>query len=634
VADKIKGAVFRMHTLTSQATHLLRLWLIDDPSSRRCEAVLEDETYRFALEVVSAEGASNMTQKDTAADAGDAMKLRADLTKFYRTDFETLLVEGAAKTSRSKLTQMFCLEGQRLAAGARINIKEHFTDHLGRFINAFHDVRRTAPPTSQKEARSAHFAKFRTVKNDILDGQDASINTEDPELRAFVKEWREHLPSGPYAEDSVAYDVCVRPNAYMPAMIAMSGAMRSMGRRAFQVLPLRLSNTPVYVTIDTKALMEITRIPRRGKRFTYGRKLEIWSTFLKIETSCDAHRVLKAPGITSIDDSLTRLGRTFRRGAQLKPTYVFRGSISTDGHGVSIGLVRTDLHDLKGMDGPWLEAAKKEKASKATPIPNVEDLPEGVEAALAGREYVVVDPGKRDLHYGLDIDGKHLRYTQATRKAAMKVKRYVAIRDMLHTQAGKMGAVDQGKSVKEWEGVLSQHDSRAVVPDVFKKWIRAKMESVEATHVHWQNESFRKLKVNAKANARRSEDTYLNRFTDAFGDATERVVVVGDWSQGVGHLKRSPPTMRRGLVAALRRRKYEVWLIREFRTSKSCNICHKGDCAPHKFEGKARHGLLRCKNVDCEQFHNRNANATRNMIRIVEAARDGTSRPADMARAA
>jgi transposase len=48
----------------------------------------------------------------------------------------------------------------------------------------------------------------------------------------------------------------------------------------------------------------------------------------------------------------------------------------------------------------------------------------------------------------------------------------------------------------------------------------------------------------------------------------------------------------------------------------------------------ARARLLRCKNDTCKQFHNRNANATRNMIRIVEAARADEARPADMARAA
>jgi hypothetical protein len=154
---------------------------------------------------------------------------------------------------------------------------------------------------------------------------------------------------------------------------------------------------------------------------------------------------------------------------------------------------------------------------------------------------------------------------------------------------------------------------------------------VIAMHTHWSdNESFRKMKFNAKSNAKRSVDNYLNRFQKTFGTPEECVAIVGDWSQGTDHLKHSPPTMRRGLVAALRRRRYEVWLIKEFRTSKSCSICHRGDCHPHEHKGKARHGLLRCENVTCKQFHNRNANATCNMLRIIEALVDGQSRPADL----
>jgi hypothetical protein len=503
-----------------------------------------------------------------------------------------------------------------------------------------YDVRKTAPPKSRKQQRSDHFKKFRVLRNDILAGRDAPMDTADPLLRAFAEQWRKLLPVGPYAEGSVPYDVQVRPAAYLPMMVAMADAIKGAGKRTFQVLPMRMSNTPAYVNMDTTALEELTSAPQRkkGDLLTYSRKMDIWKSFLDVETTATC-TPSPSEHEGEIDDALTRMARTFRRGKQSRPRYVFRGAIATDGFGVSIMLVRTDLHDLKGDDGEWMKAAKQDKAGTKAPVPDVEKL-ENVLVTLDGRGYAVVDPGKRDLHYVLgDVelpDGKtkrrHLRYTQATRAAAMKKKRYDTIRTKLHEAADAQAMA--GKTVKGWDVELSNFDSRATIPATFEKWIRAKMAAVEWTRRHWQNETFRRLKFNAKANARRSADTYLNKFKDTFGDASECVVIVGDWSQGTGHLKHSPPTMRRGLVAELRRRRYEVWLIKEFRTSKSCSKCHSGDCEPHEHEGKARHGLLRCKNVDCEQFHNRNANATRNMLRIVEAAKAGTGRPADMARAA
>jgi hypothetical protein len=376
------------------------------------------------------------------------------------------------------------------------------------------------------------------------------------------------------------------------------------------------------VTIDTKALEELTGVYRKKEELlTYDRKIDIWNRFLAV----------KATTPSVVATALTSMTKTFRRGKQSKPRYVFRGSITTDGEGVSIGLVRVDLHDIDGKKKQWKQAAKSEQEAAKAPIPNVDDI-KGIDAALAGRKYVVVDPGKRDLHYAMDGNDpkRHLRYTQSCRRAAMKTERYRAIHKELHNTAAELG----GKTIDEWNAALSQFDSRAVTVQAFKDWIRAKVASVVARAQHWSCVSFRRLKFNAKVNKRRSEDTYLNKFEETFGDATERVVIVGDWSQGTNHLKHSPPTMRRGLVAALRRRQYEVWLIREFRTSKSCSSCHEGDCEPHEHKGTARHGLLRCKNVTCKQFHNRNANATRNMIRIVEAARLGQGRPADLARAA
>jgi hypothetical protein len=419
-----------------------------------------------ALEVVSLE----RTLEDTD---GAVAEIREQLSAFYKEHFEPLLPENVKKTSRHRLTQMICLEEQRLAAAAKTNIKEHFYQHLARFVNQFHDVKGSAPPTSDKAGRKAHFAKYADVKKDLLAGAGPEILTSDPTLVEFINEWRQILPTGPYKEDSMAYDAHVRPEAYLPALVAMVGKLRAIEKKAFQVLPLRLVNTPAYAAVDTQALEELTKKHRpKGDRLTYDRKIDIWSRFLSVKAS---------GGLPGDDVVLHKMSKTFRRGKQSMPRYVFRGSIATDGVGISIGLVRVDLHDLKGIDGPWKAAATaNDKATKA-PVPNVDDMIGEVDANLLGRKYVVVDPGKRDLHYVMDPETKkHLRYTQATRRAAMKTKRYITIRDELHAKKGKLG----GKTVPAWNVVLSQLDSRSVDMSAFKSWIKGKLESVAATLHH------------------------------------------------------------------------------------------------------------------------------------------------------
>ena len=619
VHTAVRDAVHRMHQLSTAATHLVRLWMLDDPSVERCAAVLEEDTYRFAMEAVSEEGV-HRTKRGTECSPA----LRAELGDFFTQRFlplmplggrwGTLMPEGGEwRASRKNLTQMIKLESQRLVAGAKTNIKEHLVSHAHAFINRMFGVKRNAP-RARGDARNAHFAKYRQAKKDLLALPGQEVLSDDPEVLAVIDAVRQRLPAGPFAEESIAYDVHVRPQAYIPAMLFMAGQLIEAGRKAFQVLPLRLSNAPAYVTIDTKALVDISGWKANGDKLTYDNKVRLWDEYLaavKTDMKTDANLHLE-------------MAPVFRRGKQSAPRYVFRGSISTDGVGVSIGLVRVDLRDLKGIDGPWKNAAKACKEKESIKLPYVDEVEDPV-AKLSGRSYAVIDPGKRDLHFAMHSDGRQMRYTRLTRHRHTKRKRYGAIRKGLHKEAGVLG----GRTVAQWNEELASWNSRATETHAFEGWIRAKMACLAATAAHWRQETFRRLKFNAKVNARRSEDTYASKLREKIGKPEECVLIVGDWSCGTGNLKRSPPSPRRGLLKVLRRHGYELWLLKEQMTSARCSKCCDAHsrCEPAEMDGKARHGLLRCKNATCEQFHNRNANATRNMLRVVQAALEGEARP-------
>ena len=522
--------------------------------------------------------------------------------------------ENQERVSRKRLTQLIIIESQRLATAASTNVKEHFLSHCHAFINRMFGVKRNAPPKSDVGARKAYFAKYRQAKKDLLAVPGEEVLTDDVALLEVINGVREHLPDGPFAKDSMAYDVHVRPQKYVPALIHMARTLIEAGQKAFQVLPLRLSNTPAYVTIDARALEEIGGLKVTDK-MTYDNKVRMWDEYLEVVKTM----VVDEGGLH------LKMAPVFRRGKQSDPRYVFRGSICTDGLGVSIGLVRVDLRDLKGIDKQWRDATKASGAREARPLPYVDELDDPL-AKLSGRSYAVIDPGGRDLHFVMHKDGKRMRYTRAARTRHSKLKRYNAIRKRLHTAAGALG----GNTVPQWDNEMSKENSRAVEQEAFGRWIRVKMACLVATASHWQDDSFRRLKFNAKVNARRSEDMYAARIREKIGSPEECVLIVGDWSRGTGHLKGSPPSPRRGLLKVLRRHQYEMWLLKEPMTSARCSKCCDAHtkCEATEVKGKARHGLLRCKNVTCKQFHNRNANATRNMLRIVEAALEGKQRPA------
>jgi transposase len=80
-----------------------------------------------------------------------------------------------------------------------------------------------------------------------------------------------------------------------------------------------------------------------------------------------------------------------------------------------------------------------------------------------------------------------------------------------------------------------------------------------------------------------------------------------------------------------KRNGYETYKINEFNTSKLCNRCC---CNLERYKritdnNGNQHllwGLLRCTNGNCKTIHNRDVNASRNMLKITRNIMDGKGR--------
>jgi len=390
-----------------------------------------------------------------------------------------------------------------------------------------------------------------------------------------------------------------------------------MGKRSFHVLPLRVGNVPCHIVLDTTAFCQGTgtQIP---PTMTPAAKISVWSRMIR-------------PTM-----------RPFLRGPKHAPICVFGGEVCTEeGVSLSATLVRVDLQDVASRPGAseFRAAAKAAEAehprSPVAGLLHVEQHADEFKAKLAGRDYVVVDPGKRDLHYARSAGDSRrtLRCTNAQRKHMGRQSSHKALRAKEHLAAGVVG----GRTVPGWKAYVAECNPRTVDPVLFKQCTERRVECLRATSQHYQQPLFRLLELDAKRNKQRHLDLYLRDFERTFGGPDEAVVVIGDWATGTAHLPHNPPTLRRGLLGALRHRGYDVWLVDEFRTTKSCSTCHAGDCdhcitwkLPDGREAGYVHNLLRCGN--CRTYHNRNRSATRNMLRIVKAALRGGERPADLRR--
>jgi hypothetical protein len=127
----------------------------------------------------------------------------------------------------------------------------------------------------------------------------------------------------------------------------------------------------------------------------------------------------------------------------------------------------------------------------------------------------------------------------------------------------------------------------------------------------------------------------IKNFKNKFGEQDKCIVVIGDYDKKEG-FNGKESSICKGVRKILRNNKYDVYLINEYKTSLLCHKCH---CENETFIERKSHrpkdrrklievfGCLRCKNVKCKMIHNRDKNASLNMLTITRSILNGKGRP-------
>jgi len=122
------------------------------------------------------------------------------------------------------------------------------------------------------------------------------------------------------------------------------------------------------------------------------------------------------------------------------------------------------------------------------------------------------------------------------------------------------------------------------------------------------------------------------------GDRDTSTVLVGfgNWSQQDGIKKERAPVKR--LRQELRRRGVKVVSVDEFRTSKMCSRCcssnRESEAKKVSFNGVECHQVVRCCNSECNVYWQRDVNASRNILLLLEHMVRGKERPEPLVRPA
>jgi len=208
-----------------------------------------------------------------------------------------------------------------------------------------------------------------------------------------------------------------------------------------------------------------------------------------------------------------------------------------------------------------------------------------------GRTVVGVDPGKFNIVYMTDGE-KKLRYTAYQRRTETMAKRNQRI---LLTEKQK-------RNIIERETELSDSNSKTVDVDAFKEYVRAKNKLNAELCDFYGLALHRKMKWRQFVYTQRSEDKFLGRMRQLFGD--DALVAYGNWSRTT-QMRHFVPTKGVGMRRLISRH-FETVSINEFRTSKLCCNCSKELSHVKIEQGESKKKLFRCLVCEeCESYESK-----------------------------
>lgn len=620
----ILEAVSMSHKITIQTSFFLKMYLIHLYEDKKLLPKVDRTLCVNIMKVICEESQAEEKKKQGRRPNANTLAVKDSLRAFYKAYYEPCL-EKKEVLSYKNLNTMMDYGFDKLVTSYETNIKQHFVEHLERFVNVIMNKKETLEGMTDPTQKNQFVSSLRKLKNSILDRKTEDVPDIVQQHLPFI------MPQRALEKDSVYYDLCVHPQDYLPCMIYMGKVAEAQGQSLRRVFPIRADIVPKYVRIDTTTLVHLCI--NKENRSYFGTKDDllhggnlvrekdnIWANFFRTELRC-----FNYPRKERKPMDVPQIPRQSLR----EKKYKFDHQIETDGEAVTILLIRKDV-------------AGKFFKPKQGPVPE-EYIDETDPSNLQGKSVVGVDPNKGDLIHCsmLDDEGNRIgfRYTQDQRRKETKMKKYKKIQEKLSSDT----KVD-GKSIREWETKLSKFNNKTLSIPAFQEYVKAKLKVNQILYAFYEQRLFRQLKWYAFINKKRTERLMLQRFLNTFGSPENVVIAFGDWEQKK-QMKYKEPTKGKGMRKLFRDFGYMVYLVDEFRSSCKCYKCKSaepdtGYCEKFRMcenprpwksgEQVLRHGLVKCKTCHC--LWNRDVLSSLNMEAIGTHAKQGLPRPSYLAR--
>ena len=504
----------------------------------------------------------------------------------------------------SKLAQIIKYQAISLEATIETNIKEHYIDHLVKLIKftfgfdeqfKIHKNNKDLSNTERWDFYKSLDLKIKNITLDILNVIDDTL-LSDKKYHLWIKKHKNKLIANKkiFKKDNIYYDLVCKPQDYLQCMFYINSQLELLSTnekeiKLFHVLPTKLTLTPSYITIDTTILGSLLNfsIPSGDKELIKNKSL-FWS--------------LHSPT---------------KKGWFNKKDYEFNYMIQTDGCACSILFKSNKQNNKKQCNYKYIEEQKD------------------IKKILEDKIVAVIDPGKNTLITAMSseiVNKKNIvyTYTKGHRQHVMRTKIY-----QKQMEENKTLRFVNGYTIKYIETLLSLCNFKTVnFEKLMKSYIRKSVINKMLIN-EYEKDEYRRTKWYRYINTQKAESEMIKEFKEKIGKPKETVIVFGDWSEKET-AKNNEPTICKRTKKILKRAGYKIYLIDEYCTSKYCNKCEKVLENYFDEEGKLIWGLKCCKNMKCKppktesnivRIHNRDINATMNMLKIVKELIKNNKRP-------
>ncbi len=591
------------------------------------------------------------------------------LTKFYNEYYKPLTVNDEV-IYYDKLNYVLAYEAIDIEKNINVNISEHFIQHLNKYINITLEVKEKRDKITKdnkdakvrKEKHKELTQEINKVKKDLTSFNELE---SDKKYHKWILEQRKliYQSKTKFEEDNIYYDLKVKPQDYLKSMFYICRELEKVYNqikkdnesindeekkkkqiRLFNVIPLRTNIIQKSICLDSCGLinnfLDKSLKTDEGKNKDKNEEIKNSQKYKNRDIGGNVHNIDNY-NYKQNDNQKLLWDYFFRTNKRVfkKNKYQFNYMIKTDGISVSILFVRVD-----DKDNP----VKKQKGKKYKEQLDCEYIEKAeLTDELRKMKIVTIDPNDGgDLIYcGSKNENDELetfRYTQNQRRLETRTKKYMKITEKVNNET-KIN----NQTIKQIESTLSVFNSKTVNYEEFKKYVTEKNKVNKILYTHYQQEFFRKFKLNKFINMQKSEAKMVENFKSKFGTPDKIIIVFGDHDKGQHNMKGLEPTICKKFRKIFKNAGYKVFLINEFRTSKLCNCCHQElDKFLTRASNKPRdkknnkktlvNGLLKhtVSNPEgelnpllCTIIHNRDKNAVQNMLNIVEHIKKTGSRP-------